>query len=98
MCGTDPNQIQNFVYNYRRRSLKNTDVVRTWRRSQLEHSLPMSYPILPFTFGYPLDDDGAPALGDGSDDDPLVMESRQHFCSTLLPGPQRICVSHGRNV
>ncbi|KAF1784453.1 hypothetical protein GQ600_7877 [Phytophthora cactorum] len=33
----------------------------------------MSYPILPFTFGYPLDDDGAPALGDGSDDDPLVI-------------------------
>ncbi|KAG6957447.1 hypothetical protein JG688_00010971, partial [Phytophthora aleatoria] len=40
----DPNQIQNFVYNYRRRSMKNTDVVEDMEEiaagAQLTDELP----------------------------------------------------------
>ncbi|KAG3006937.1 hypothetical protein JG687_00017969 [Phytophthora cactorum] len=40
----DPNQIQNFVYNYRQRSLKNTDVVQDMEEiaagAQLTDELP----------------------------------------------------------
>ncbi|KAG2772373.1 hypothetical protein JG687_00010180 [Phytophthora cactorum] len=67
-------QIQNFVYNYRRSTMKNTDVVEDMEEiaagSQLSDDLPDT---TPFTFGYPLDEDGVPELGDGSDDDPLVI-------------------------
>lgn len=33
----------------------------------------------PFTFGYPLDEEGTPDLGDGSDDEPLEIGARKQF-------------------
>ncbi|KAG2763547.1 hypothetical protein PC129_g13029 [Phytophthora cactorum] len=73
-------QIQNFVYNYRRSTIMNTNVVEDMEEitagSQLFDDL---RDTTPFTFGYPLDEDGAPELGDGSDDDPLVIGITTQF-------------------
>ncbi|KAG3114950.1 hypothetical protein PI124_g5239 [Phytophthora idaei] len=77
-------QIQNFVYNYRRSTMKNTDVVEDMEEiaagSQLSDDLPDT---TPFTCGYPLNEDGTPELGDGSDDDSLVIGITTQF---LLKG------------
>ncbi|KAG3091407.1 hypothetical protein PC122_g7002 [Phytophthora cactorum] len=73
-------QIQNFVYNYRRSTMKNTDIVEDMEEIAAESQLSNDLPDTTlFTIGYPLDEDGAPELGDGSDDDPLVIGITTQF-------------------
>ncbi|KAG2957392.1 hypothetical protein PC119_g27343, partial [Phytophthora cactorum] len=53
--------------------MKNTNVVEDMEEIAAEAQLTNELPdTTPFTFEYPLDD-GAPELGGGSDDDPLVI-------------------------
>ncbi|ETK71346.1 hypothetical protein F441_21888 [Phytophthora nicotianae CJ01A1] len=54
--------------------MKNTDVVEDMEEIAAESQSFDDLPdTTPFTFGYPLDEDGAPDLGDGSDAEPLVI-------------------------
>ncbi|KAF4038326.1 hypothetical protein GN244_ATG09497 [Phytophthora infestans] len=73
-------QIQNLVYNYRRSKMMSTDVEEDMEEiaaeSQFFDDLPNT---TSFTFGYPLDEDGAPDLGDGSDDKLSVIGVTTQF-------------------
>ncbi|GMF80378.1 unnamed protein product [Phytophthora fragariaefolia] len=67
-------QIQNFVYNYKRSKLSNTDLVE----EMVEIAAGSAFwehlcDTTAFTFGYELDDDGQPVLGDDSDENRLVI-------------------------
>ncbi|KAF4133616.1 hypothetical protein GN958_ATG16953 [Phytophthora infestans] len=73
-------QIQHFVYSYRRNKMKNTDGVEDMEETAAESQFSDDLPdITPFTFGYPLDEDGAPDLGDIGDDEPLVIGVTTQF-------------------
>ncbi|ETM97798.1 hypothetical protein PPTG_20042 [Phytophthora nicotianae INRA-310] len=66
--------IQNFVYNYKRSTLMNTDfvddVISLAKESRYSPELD---DLTPFSFGYKLDNDGNPVLGDGNDEYPFIV-------------------------
>ncbi|KUF80151.1 hypothetical protein AM587_10000926 [Phytophthora nicotianae] len=60
--------------------MKNTDDVEDIEEIAAESQCSDDLPdTTPFTFGYPLDEDGTPDLGDGSDDEPLVIGATTKF-------------------
>ncbi|KUF91676.1 Intraflagellar transport protein 81 [Phytophthora nicotianae] len=66
--------IQNFVYNYKRSTLINTDFVDDVISLAMESRYcPELDDLTPFSFGYKLDNDGNPVLGDGNDEDPFIL-------------------------